>query len=717
MILFAQVVLPVPLRKSFVYRVPEEYQKKVRKGIRVLVPFRKNLLTGFITELFSEAPLKNIKFKKIRELLDEEPVFSLSFLSFTKRLSDYYYSSWGEILHASLPPSFAVKTRTVIYICKKGKAYLNQDSCSDSEREILKFLTRKHYTELYLRRKFKKSSFSSIISNMEEKGLISIKKEIRRSPKREWNNTQKAPTQIEIDDSLDSDLRKKADEIKSKRGEDAFSCFLISSSKKKREAVYFDLIRETTASGLKTLFLFPEIELSDRILKEFKKKLGENAAVLHSRMSEKQKELTWERIRRGEAEVVAGPRSVLLTPFEKLGLIILDQEHEDSYYQKESPAYDARIGARLRAEEEKAVLIYGSEYPSVELLYRSRNKGSLIDLDKVQKTQFKRDIIDSRKQTGVISRAMKTGIMKRVEQKEPVTLFFNRHGYASSLVCSQCDFTPKCQNCEVLLTYYKKEEKLICRYCHYSTDLFMKCPECGSRMVPGGGFGIEVLEEELKRNFPDSCIRSLHKLAVKKKNQEEEIIKDYRAGKIDILLGTQMMAHQSKLPLSYFVGVFYPESILRLSDFRAGYKTFRYIKETMKFVKDAPNSEFMVQTYLPHTYPIQNAVYDDSVSFYEHELRNRRLMGYPPFSYLAELLFTGKDLRSVARKSRKLLDVVKDKKDQIEILGPSFAPVKKLRGKNRVQVIIKSKERSSLDEILEKIFKDIKTRKSVFVYE
>jgi primosomal protein N' (replication factor Y) len=717
MTLFAEVALPVPLRKSFLYIVPEKHKKKVKKGMRVLVPFRKNLLTGYVTALRNQVPDHKIEFKEIKEILDKEPLFSPSFLSFTKRLSDFYFSSWGEILQVSLPPSFTVKTRAVIFLSEKGRHYLKNKSCRGLERKILEFLTKRPYTESYIRRKFRTRGFSSVLSKMRQRGWIEIKRKLKRAPEREVSVIQSPPTQLEMDYSLERGVKDKADKIKRTIGKKKFSSFLVYASPEKREAVYLYLIKKAMAYGLKVLFLVPEIRLTTRILEEFKKKLGQNAAFLHSRLSEKQRELTWKRIKKGEADVVIGPRSVLLSPIKGVGLIILDEEHEDSYYQRESPAYDARIGARMRAEEEKAVLIYGSENPSVELLYKSKKENNLLDLTTNQKAQFKRSIIDSRKQAGIISQIIKNEIKKRVEKKEPVLLFFNRHGYASSLVCSRCDYTPKCQNCDVLLTYYKKERKLLCRYCRYSIDLFMKCPECGSNMVLGRGFGIEVLEEELKKSFPKSSIRSLHKFAVKKRNQEEKVIEDYKKGKIDILLGTQMLAHQPELPESSLVGVFYPENLMRLSDFRAGYKTFRYIREKTKFVKNNKDSEFFVQTYLPNSIPVRCAVFEDLSSFYKHELKNRRVMGYPPFSFLAELLFFGRDLRSVAKKTRKLLDMVKKEKNHIEVLGPSLAPIKILRGKSRVQVIIKTRERSSLDRVLKKILKGIKLRKSLYIYE
>ena len=717
MTLFAEVVLPVPIRKSFFYIIPEKHKKKIQKGMRVLVPFRKNLLTGYVTSLRKQVPDPKIEFKEIKEVLDKEPLFSSSFLSFTKQLSDQYFSSWGEILQISLPPSFSIKTRVVVSISEKGRQHLNHKSCGGLERKILEFLSQRHYTESYLRRKFKASRFSSVYSRMKQKGWIEMERELKRAPQRKAAVAQSPPAQLEIDYSLDSKMKKSADKIEGTIGKNKFASFLILASTKKREAVYLYLIKKAMASGLRTIYMVPEIGLTPRILNEFKKKLGENAAFLHSRLSEKQRELTWKRIQKGDADVVIGPRSVLLSPLKQVGLMILDEEHEDSYYQRENPSYDARIGAQLRAKEEKAVLVCGSENPTVELLYKSKKKKNLLDLHTSQKARFKRIIIDSRKQPGILSQQIKDEIQKRVDDKERVILFFNRHGYASSLVCSQCDYTPKCQNCDVLLTYHKKEKKLVCRYCRYSTDLFLECPECGSKMVLGRGFGIEVLEEELVKSFPKSRIKSLHKFVVKTRKQEEKIIKDYQKGEIDILLGTQMLAHQPELPESSLVGVFYPENLMRLSDFNAGYKTFKYVREKTKLVKNSKDSLFFIQTYLPNSTPIRSAVFEDLSSFYEHELRARKMMGYPPFSFLAEMIFFGKELRPVAKKTRKILNMVKKEKNHIEILGPSLAPIKRLRGKNRVQVIIKSRERSSLDRVLKKIIKGIKARKSLFIYE
>ncbi|MBD3414456.1 MAG: primosomal protein N' [Candidatus Aminicenantes bacterium] len=717
MSLFASVALPVPLRKTFLYVVPEKYHHEIQRGTRVLVPFRKQILTGYVTEITKKAPSKDMELKDIQELLDREPVFSSSFLDFTKQLSDHYYSFWGEILRASLPPSLTLKTQVRIHITEKGKNNLDKDAGRGLERKLLQFLSQRPYTETYLRRKFKRQGFSTVISKLIEKGWIQKKRELKKPPQRKCSVPERVPSQLEMDYSLDRESKKIADKVRTHIGTKRPCLFLIQAPKKNRESIYLSLIKKASAAGFKTLLLVPEIQWTEKILKHLENKLGEKAAFLHSRLSEKQRELTWKRIKKGEADVVVGPRSALLSPAENVGLIVLDEEHDDSYYQKESPAYDARIGALLRAEQEKAVLVYGSDKPTVEGLHKAQKEKTAFELATKAKVRFNKRLIDSRKQSGVLSSVMRTGIQKRMEKKESVLLFFNRHGYASSLVCSGCGFAPKCRNCDVLLTYYKKENKLYCRYCTHSPDFSIECPDCGSRMVPGGGFGIEVLEEELRKNFPDSCIKSLHRFSVKNRKEQEKIVNDFQKGQIDILIGTQMLAHQSKLTPSSLVGVFFPESLLRLADFRGSYKAYRYLRQTMTFVQNNRDSEFMVQTYLPKSYPIQDAVFEDSSVFYKHELRNRQLMDYPPFAYLAEVLFSGKDLRTVAKKSRKLLDILEEDRNHIEILGPSLAPLKKLRGRNRVQVIIKAKNRNSLDRALKRIFEDIKTRKSVFIYE
>jgi primosomal protein N' (replication factor Y) len=714
MTLYAEVILSLPLDQSFSYAVPESYKESAKIGSRVLVPLGQRMLTGFIVKLRKRRISPEFELKEIAEVLDEEPIFSPPFLSFTRKLCDYYYSSWGELLQASLPPSFILKSKTRVALSEKGRAALRDEDLSREERELLGFIRKRSYSALFLKRKFKVKNLSHLLSRLEKKGFILVKKEVKKVKEKTTSAASRGQTQLEIDFSLDAQSREVADQITHKIEKKVFSPFFLYGPPEKREAVYSLLIKEILASGNRVLFLVPEITLTRTLIERFEKRLGEKVALLHSQLSERKRELEWRKIKEGEADVVVGPRSALFSPVDHLGLIIVDEEEDDSYYQLESPSYDARKGAWLRAKHEGAALVYGSALPSVEAFYRARKGKYLFCLDtEAGKTKVK--IVDDRLERGLISFKLKEKISERLEKKEPILVFFNRRGYASFLFCSRCNYISRCIHCDIALTYHKREGRLVCHYCNYSAARMNRCPDCGSRMIRERGTGIEAVEEELKTIFPQGRI-ALFATDLNKREQER-ILRSFWSGRIDILVGTQLLAHQAELPPASLVAILFPETILTLADYRASQKTFQTLSRMMKFIKSDNKAEVIIQTALPHHFSVRQAALKDYFSFFKEELKLRRLMNYPPFSSMAEILFQGENLRNVARKSREFSTRVKSFDGDVEILGPALASISKVRGINRVQVILKARRKKELDRVLRESLKTIKLRKSVWVYE
>lgn len=714
MTLYAEVILSLPLDQSFSYIVPESYQEIAKIGSRVLVPLGQRTLTGFIVKLGKRRISPEFKLKEIAEVLDEEPIFSPSFLSFTRKLCDYYYSSWGELLQASLPPSFILKSKTRIVLSDKGRAALKDEDLSREERDLLGFIQKRSYSALFLKRKFKVKNLPHLLFRLEKKDLILVQKEIKKARKKTTSAVSMSQTQLEIDFSLDAQSQEVADQIARKMEKKVFSPFFLYGPPEKREAVYSRLIKEILASGSRVLFLVPEIALTQTLMERFEKRLGEKVALLHSQLSDRKRELEWRKIKEGEVDVVVGPRSALFSPLDHLGLIIVDEEDEDSYYQLESPSYDARKGAWLRAKHEGAALVYGSALPSVEAFYRARKGKYLFCLDsEARKTKV--EIVDDRLERGLISSKLKERISARLKKGEQILVFFNRRGYASYLFCSRCNYISRCIHCDIALTYHKREGRLVCRYCNYSLAKINRCPDCGSRMIRERGTGIEAVEEELKTIFPQGRI-ALFATDLNKREQGR-ILRNFWSGKIDILVGTQLLAHQVELPPVSLVAILFPETILTLSDYRASQKTFQTLSRMMRFLKSDNRAEVIIQTALPHHFSIRQAALADYFSFYREELRLRRLMNYPPFSRMAEILFQGENLRSVARKSREFSTKVKSFEGDVEILGPALASVSRVRGISRVQVILKARRKKELDKVLRESLKAIKLRKSVWVYE
>jgi primosomal protein N' (replication factor Y) len=716
MSLYAEVILGLPLTQPFTYIVPESYQSIAQVGTRVRVPFQRRSLTGFIIGLRKRRKTREYDLKEIQDVLDGKPVFSSDFLSFTRELSEYHFSSWGELLHSSLPSSYLPKSRSRYFLTERGELSLQDDSLPEDERLVLNLLQKGSYTRTHIKRKTKTTSLSSLLSRLEKKGFIQVKTEMGRSVQRRKQTVLSPPVQLEMDFSIDRESLQAVDFISRSIEKEVFSPFYIHAPQTKREAVYFDLIQRVLDVQKRVLFLVPEISLTQTLLDKFEKRLGKRAALLHSQLTEKGRETQWERVREGQADVVLGPRSALFSPLTDVGLVILDEEHDDSYYQRESPSYDARKGAWMRAKNASSVLVYGSSMPSVEAYHKAKRGGYLISL---QERSWKRKVefAGGKATGGLLEDRLIQKIEEKIERKESVLVFYNRRGYVSFLVCPRCRFIPRCTRCDVALRYHKKEGRLLCHYCGYSKVKPEVCPECGNRFGLGQSFGIEVVEEELRKRLPRRCVVSFDSDAVRTKKDQERILTGFKKKKIDILLGTQLLARQTGLPPVSLVIVLHPEILLTLPDFRASQKTFQAVSQMAKFLNPEKDSELFIQTSVPDHYSIRCAAFEDYQSFFGQEINYRQIMNYPPFACVAEVLFTGENLRNLARESRNYSSLVKKMEADIEIWGPALASVARVRGRYRVQVVLKSKKKRTLARVLRESLFAVKSRKAVFLYD
>jgi len=601
-----------------------------------------------------------------------------------------------------------------VSLTEKGKEALQKGILSNSEKAVASILEEKSYSSFYLKKRSRLRNFPSLLRRMEKKSLVEVERELKRLERKRAAQRAVRETQLEFGFFATENLQKAVEAIEKKIEERIFSPFFLFGSRQSREEVYFYLLKRILARGERVLFLVPEISLGRALIEKFKKTLGERVAILHSELPERQRESEWQKIRNKEADVVVGPRSALFSPLDNLGLIVVDEEHDDSYYQQESPSYDARGGAWLRAKEEKVALVYGSASPSVEGFYRAKKLGYLIPLEEEIK---KRRVILVKERGGreVVSFQLLEAIGKRLERGEQALVFLNRRGYASFLFCSRCSYIPKCGRCDIALTYHKREEKLVCHYCHYSIPKMEVCPVCRSRIIGKRGKGIERVEEELKKNFPQARITCFDTDVIKSKKEKEKILHSFRKGKIDILIGTELLAHQVDLPSVSLIGILNPEAMLALSDFRAGQRTFQALTRMKGFLEEDSLSEIIIQTALPRHFSILQAARNDYISFYNQEIKFRLLMNYPPFSHMAEVLLMGENLRSLAQKAREFSAEVKSFGRDIEILGPALAPISKVRGLSRVQLVLKSRKKERLDAFLRESLKKIRLRKSVII--
>jgi primosomal protein N' (replication factor Y) len=715
MTLYADVVLPLPLDRPYTYSVPPEHADKVQVGSRVLVPLGKRWVTGFVVGLRKKAPAAGLKLRPVSEVLDGMPLFSSAMLSFTEKLSRTFFLPWGEILQAAVPPSMLPRTRATVSLTARGKAALESGTLKAEEGKLAALLMSRPHSPRFLEKKLQLKNLSPLIAGMEKKELVSVTRQLKRVKRRKPGEARAGPAQLELDFTLDEGLRRASRPILQALAGRAYSSFLLFGPAGRREPVYFHLIREVTAASGRVLYIVPEISLTPAFIEKYRRRLGEGLAVLHSRLTDRQRELEWQKIREGRAEVVVGPRSALFAPLSDLRLVILDEEQDESYAQQEGQPFDIRKAARIRAEEEKAAFVQGSAAPTVESFYSARKGRSLIELGGEGPTA-KATLLDSRGISGLVDPRLKTAIRERLDKSEPVIILFNRRGYASFLVCGRCGYCPRCSRCDLSLTYHKKEAKLVCHACRRAIPAALTCPRCGGRLALRPSAGVEAVAEELKEAFPGKRVEIFGADEASRKENREALLRAFAGKEIDILIGTQFLARQYGLPPVTLAAVLHPEMVLHLADFRSAQKAFLLIRGAFRFLEDGGRAEVIIQTSSPDHYSIREAAKGDYRGFFEQEIRFRRLLDYPPFSSSAQVVFSGDKAREVAASARTFVGRVREAGKDVQVFGPAIASLARKRGLFRVQVNLKARRIETLNVVLGPGLKGIRSGRSVFLF-
>ncbi len=713
---FAEIALPLPLDKNFTYSVPPELGEKICPGMRARVPFAGRTLTGFVVGVRTRRPAGALKLKAIEALPDDTPTFPQALLDYTRELGRAYFVPWGEVLQGAVPPSFIPQSRATFSLTDKGRAALESSSLTDEEQEVAACLAGRPHTVRYLERKCRATGLAPLLDRLRRNELIAVQQELKVVKRRAVvGETAAPPQQLELDFSMDERSSRAAAAVGRALEGAGPGGFLLFGPAARRRAVYFELIRRALAAGGSVLFILPEIALTPALVEGLEKKLGESAAVLHGGLPEARREREWRRIRQGQARVVVGSRLALFAPAAALRLVICDEEQDESYAQQEGLFYDVRVAARLRAAgEEGAILVSGSAAPLVETFYRAEKSGTLLDLGDEPGGPVAA-ILAHDPARGLISLGLGQAVGARLGRKEPVILFFNRRGYASSLVCPQCGFLPRCSRCSLPLSYHKAEGRFVCHYCRLSVPASAVCPKCRGRLVIRKAVGVEAAAEELKKRFPGSRVGIFATDEAGRREEREALKRDFAEGRVDILVGTELLAHQAGFPKAALVGILHPEFGLRLADFRSAQKTYLAVVRGLRFLSDAPGAEAVVQTSAPDHFSIREAVRGDYRAFYEQELTFRRLMGYPPFSAIAEVNFMGGDLRRVAAAARGVSGRAREAGSGVSLFGPSLAPAARIGVLHRVQIVLKAPRRERLQRFLRDALKGISLKKSVVI--
>ncbi len=509
--------------------------------------------------------------------------------------------------------------------------------------------------------------------------------------------------------------------------------------------IYMQAMAEVLENGKSVIVLVPEIALTPQTASRFVGRFGERVALLHSRLSDGERYDQWHRIQKGDADIVIGPRSAIFAPVQALGMLIIDEEHSDSYKSDNAPRYHAREVARKRSELANCPVLLGSATPSLESFHQARN-GSYRLLNLPNRVFDRKmpdvHIVDMRAELKrgnrtIFSDILRNSIEERLVRREQIILFLNRRGHSTYVFCRNCGYVERCDNCSISLTYHRETERLVCHHCGDKRLTQPACPQCGSDAIRFFGAGTEAVEQEVRKVFPMANVRRFDADSTARKNAHQQILAEFEQQKIDILIGTQMVSKGLDFPNVTLVGVIAADTALNLPDFRAGEQTFSLLTQVAgRSGRAELAGKVVIQTYMPEHYCIAAAQKHDYLDFYKQEVEARDALRYPPFSHVAVLLLRGKDETEVvetAHAVREQLEIWQTDQEEhtsqvpdieesaVEILGPAPAPLSKIEGKFRWHLLLRSRTAEEIGRLLKHLTDDpsatIKSKAIEFVID
>ena len=696
--------------RVFDYSVPDCFLDKIKLGIRVKVPFGKMELEGFVVEVKDSS---DIEVKDILDVIDDEAILNSELLELGKKMQEDTLSTLISCYQIMLPKALKAKNGQVINKKFDTYYYLNKDivcygKLSASQEKIINLCMEK---EFVLRKELVDISLSSLNTLIKKNILLEKKLEHYRLSYNE---------KIEPKKELTNDQRRVVDEVLANTGYFPYLLFGVTGSGKTE--VYMELIEDALNKGKTSIVLVPEISLTPQMVLRFQKRFGDNIAAIHSALSDGEKYDEWRRIVKGEAKIVIGARSAIFAPLNNIGMIIIDEEHSDSYKQDDSnPRYNAKDIALLRGKYHNCPVIMGSATPSLEVFARAK-KGVFKLLELPNRINGKSlphiNIVDMNemisKTKGHFSPVLLEAISARLLKNEQIILLLNRRGYSSFVTCKNCGYTFKCPNCDITLTYHKSSRTLRCHYCGYGTKVYDTCPECHEKSINDLGVGTEKVEEELNKLFPESRILRMDFDTTSRKGMHEKMIKAFKNHEYDILLGTQIVSKGLDFDNVTLVGVINADTSLNIPDFRSSETTFSLLAQVAgRAGRSDKEGEVIIQTFNPEHYAIQYTKKHDYLGFYNREMSIRRELKYPPYYYICYVKISGKDNKYIYEESLKITKLFHNKLINMIILGPSPCTIFKLNNIYRYGIILKYKKDEDLREVLNKVIEHYKDNRNI----
>jgi primosomal protein N' (replication factor Y) (superfamily II helicase) len=763
--------------KSFDYLIPKKWQDVIQPGMRVIVPFGPRNIQGFVTGLKTESDFKQLREiiepMDLEPVLNHELLQLGDWL--TDHTLCFKIFAYQVMLPAALKAKYEKKVRLadgvqpgqlpeslwpyfengktldwesalthnivsllqrqaaeglleVIYEVKDkvrkklvkfvrplvGAGQINKElerlpANAEKQKQVLQFFL-EHEQPIELRQLTAKLKVSSaVVKALVDKQLVAeLDMEVYRDPyqHREFERT----TPLPLTQAQTTAIKPILNAIE-KSEHEVFLLYGVTGSGKTE--IYLQSIQEVIDKGQEAIVLVPEISLTPQMVNRFKGRFGDLVAVLHSGLSAGEKYDEWRKIQRKQVKVVVGARSAIFAPFENIGIIIIDEEHETSYKQEDMPRYHARDVAIRRAQTNHCSVVLGSATPSLESFARAqKNVYHLLNLPTRMNNQALPavEIIDMREELrsgnrSMFSRKLFEMLQDRIAKKQQAVLFLNKRGHSSFVMCRDCGYVVNCPNCDISLTYHRAGAQMKCHYCGFEAVVPRVCPECASEYIRYFGTGTQKVEEELGKVLPEARVIRMDVDTTGRKGAHERLLKDFQEGKADILLGTQMIAKGLDFPNITLVGVLSADTMLHLPDFRSSEKTFQLLTQVSgRAGRHQLPGEVIIQTYTPEHYSIELAGQQDFDQFYQREMLVRKMRHYPPFYYLALITISHEQLLTVVSATEKVANYVRTQlSNEAVILGPAVSPIARINNRYRYQCLIKYKREPNLTRTLKTI--------------
>ncbi len=717
----------MPLYRAFIYSVPASVATSISRGSRVVVPFKNRKEIGVVLNTV-DSPV-GMKLRDIQAVLDDVPSITEPLMRTAEWIAKWYAAPIGVTLRAMLPAALTTVEKLSPSIRKRRVVTIAQELPSIMQREkifrrakrqrVVYELLEAHGGSAELSALLVQAGCSrSVIASMEASGLVAtVDEQVVRDPfaARAVSAPPDSPTTAQRE-AIATIIN----------GEAGASFVLKGITGSGKTLVYIEVLREMVLlRGRTAIVLVPEIALTPQTVDRFRGAFGDDVAVLHSALSEGERYDAWQSLRRGERRIAIGARSALFAPLENVGVVIVDEEHETTYKQSETPRYHAREAAIMRARFEDAVVVLGSATPSLESMRRTLMKktklisltervagGSLPPVEVVdmrvavkQATKLRPPSAPYDESIGVLSARLANAIQKRLDNREQTLLLLNRRGYSSFVQCTHCGYVEACPHCSISLTYHKLPELLVCHYCNYQLGVSSKCGQCTGENMRRFGLGTQQVEKVVAERFPSARIARMDVDTTTGKWAHATILDKVASGDVDILLGTQMVAKGLDFPNVTLVGVVDADTGIGLPDFRAAERTFQLLSQVAGRAGRGPKGgEVIIQTRLPKHHAITFAVNHDYDGFAEHELNERREPIYPPFVSIANVVISGVSEKQTSEAciaatewTRRLVELTG--LEGIQLLGPAPCPISKIKDRYRWRFLIKSQSAAKLSKL------------------